>query len=383
MTTIERSGIDRYSQELARRIGVATLETRRYRSLRNTMELFLRLSRASPPIHFPSQHFGRYGLFLRKPFIITVHDLVRICFPVSREGVREKVMLKLDALGLKRAEHLIAVSASTKSDLIRYLHVPEERVTVICNGVDGNVFKPVLGHRFEFPFLLYVGSERPRKNLGTLLEAFSLIKKQSHTMPDLKLVKVGIAGRTDEFRKRTLQQVIRLGLETEVIFAGYVSDKDLAGYYSSALALVMPSIYEGFGLPIVEAMACGCPVICADSSSLPEIASEAAVYFAPHDAVELARLIREVASKPALRHEMIQKGRERAGYFSWERAARETLRVYRKVEAELGLITRRKVITVPTSLADPVSAGRQAVQELQRQTPPERASSESRALRRR
>ena len=112
VTTIEHSGIDRYSRELAKRMGVPTLETRRYRSLRNTIELLHLLSKVSPLIHLPSQHFGRYGLFLKKPFLVTVHDLVRICFPSARESTMDRVGLKLDALGLKRADHIIAVSTS-------------------------------------------------------------------------------------------------------------------------------------------------------------------------------------------------------------------------------------------------------------------------------
>ena len=113
VATVGCSGIDRYSQELTKRLGVSTLETRRYRSPKDTLNLLHTLAKVSSPIHFPSQHFARYGLFLRKPFIIAVHDLVRICFPFARESMRDRVGLKLDALGLKRAQHIIAVSACT------------------------------------------------------------------------------------------------------------------------------------------------------------------------------------------------------------------------------------------------------------------------------
>ena len=337
VATVESSGIDRYSQELAKRTGVPTVESRRYLSLKDSLQLIHRLRQSPYPIHFAGQHFGRHGLFLGKPFIVTVHDLVRICFPFAREAVREKVGLKLDALGLKKAQHIIAVSAHTKADLVRYLKIPEDKITVVHNGVDHSTFKPAPGKRFDFPYLLYVGTERPRKNLGTLLRAFAILKKDTSAFIHFKLLKVGSAGRTDEFRRRTISEVRHLGLEGEVIFVDWVSDEDLAGYYSSATALVMPSLYEGFGLPLIEAMACGCPVIASNSSSLPEVAGDAGLLIDPHDPHGLAEAMRQVITEPALRAELIEKGFKRTQRFSWERAAQETLQVYSKVEADLAL----------------------------------------------
>lgn len=337
VATLESSGIDRYSQELAKRIGVPTIESRRYLSLKDSLQLVHRLRRSSYPIHLAGQHFGRHGVFLGKPFMITIHDLVRICFPFARETMREKMGLKLDALGLKKAQHIITVSACTKADLMRYLKIPENKITVIYHGVDRSVFKPVCGRRLGFPYLLYVGTERPRKNLGTLLRAFAILKKDTSAFRHFKLLKVGSAGRTDEFRRRTISEVRHLGLEGEVIFVDWVSDEDLAGYYSSATALVMPSLYEGFGLPLIEAMACGCPVIASNSSSLPEVAGDAGLLIDPHDPHGLAEAMRQVITEPALRAELIEKGFKRTQRFSWERAAQETLQVYSKVEADLAL----------------------------------------------
>lgn len=342
VTTLETSGIDRYSRELAKRIRVPTIETRRYLSLKDSFILVHNLRNIPYFVHFPSQHFARYGLFLGRPFIITVHDLVRICFRYARETMPEKLGLKLDALGLRKAQHIIAVSNYTKTDLLCRLNIPESKITVIHNGVDRNIFKPLAKRPFHFPYVLYVGTERPRKNLGTLLSAFSMLKKGGSVMPTLKLVKVGSAGRTDEFRHTTLDEIGRLGLESEVVFADYASDEDLAAYYSSAVALVMPSLYEGFGLPIIEAMACGCPVIAANSSSLPEVAGDAALFFAPRDSLQLAHLIRCLVNEPVLRNELTRKGFERVRHFSWERAARKTLEVYYRVEAEFGLRQTRQ-----------------------------------------
>jgi len=323
---------------------VPTVESRRYLSVKDSLQLLWKLKQSPYVVHFPSQHFARYWLFLGKPFIITVHDVVRICFPFARETMREKVGLKLDAFGLKRAEHIITVSACSKIDLMRYLDIPESKISIIHNGVDRRVFKPVPGRRFDFPYLLYVGTERPRKNLGTLLAAFAILKREAGAWPDLKLVKAGNAGRTDEFRQATLNEVRRLGLEGEIVFTDYVSDEDLAGYYSSAIGLIVPSLYEGFGLPLIEAMACGCPVIASNCSSLPEVADSAALFFAPHDSLELARLMRRLITEPALRDELIRKGFKRVECFSWERAAWETLQVYCSVEAELGSRQRQQEV---------------------------------------
>ena len=336
VTTLESSGIDRYSKELAKRIDIPLIETRRYLTLKDSLRLLNNLRQSPYLVHFPSQHFSRYGLFLGKPFIVTVHDLVRICFPFAKETIPQKLGLKLDVLGLRKAQHIVAVSKCTKTDLMQYLSIPARKITVIYNGVDRNVFKPVAGRSYDFPYLLYVGTERPRKNLGTLLAAFSLLKRGS-TVPGLKLVKVGSAGRTAEFRQVTLQQIRHLGLEGDVVFVDYVSDEDLAGYYSSAVGLVIPSLYEGFGIPLIEAMACGCPVIAASTPSLQEVANGAALFFSPRDSLELACLMHRLITEPALRNKLIGEGFERVMHFSWEKAAQATLQVYQKVEAELGL----------------------------------------------
>ncbi|TET40814.1 MAG: hypothetical protein E3J66_06420, partial [Dehalococcoidia bacterium] len=131
VTTLESSGIDRYSKELAKRLGIPTVETRRYLSLKNSLRLLYTLRQCPYLVHFPSQHFGRYGLFLGKPFIVTVHDVARIWFPFAKETMPEKLGLKLDGLGLRKAQHIVAVSKCTKIDLMRHLNIPARKITVI------------------------------------------------------------------------------------------------------------------------------------------------------------------------------------------------------------------------------------------------------------
>lgn len=328
IVTTEKSGLDRYSQELARRLDVSTIESRRYLSLREAYQLIRLLRRQDDVIHIPNQNFTRYALFIKKPFVVTVHDLIRFHFGFARETITEKILLKLDIRGIKRASHIIAVSNHTKNDLIKYLKIPDDRISVIYNGIDRSIFKPYNIKLLDKPYILYVGSERPRKNMDRLLQAFAILKKE---FTELRLVKVGEPGRTDQYRSQTLRRLDSLEITNDVIFIEYVPDLILAYYYSSAALLVYPSLYEGFGLPPLEAMACGCPVVASNTSSLPEVMGEAGIMVDPYDINGLAKAMRDVLSNRQLREDMISKGQEQAKKFSWETATEQTQQVYEKL----------------------------------------------------
>ncbi len=332
--------MDRYSQELAKRLDVKKITSRRYLSLVEACKLARSIRSQGDIVHLPNQHFARYAIFLNRPFIVTVHDLARCCFNFDRETITEKILLNLDIRYIKRASHIIAISQSTKSDLTKYLRIPETRISVIYNGVDHNIFKPyqsydmrphhirlrTLRHK---PYILYVGSERWRKNLGRLLEAFAQLKVD---FPRLKLVKVGGPGRSEELRSDTMRRLSSLGITKDVIFIDYIHEVDLAYYYCSAALLVYPSLYEGFGLPPLEAMACGCPVVTTNTSSLPEVVGEAGIMVNPYDTRSLVQAMRRVLTDDKLRDNMVRKGLEHARQFSWEKAARQTMEVYQSVE---------------------------------------------------
>jgi len=339
IVTNEESGVDKYSQEIARRLDVRKITTKRYLSLPKAYKLARSIKSQGSIVHLSNQHFARYALFLKQPFIVTVHDLARCCFNFDPEAVSEKILLKLDIRYIKRASHIIAVSQNTKNDLVEYLNIPENKISVIYNGVDHNVFKPYkpsqmrpyhvrLHHK---PYILYVGSERPRKNLGTLLLAFARLKEE---FPQLKLVKIGSPGRSEQFRSNTLKMVSALGIAEDVIFTDHVSEVDLAYYYASAALLAYPSLYEGFGLPPLEAMACGCPVVSSNTSSLPEVVGEAGIMVSPHDTRSLVQAIRRVLTDSELRDKMVRKGLEQSRKFSWDKAARETMEVYQSQAVE-------------------------------------------------
>jgi len=330
VVTTEQAGVDKYSQELARLMPLRTIETRRYLSLSEAFGLANIIRKEPDVIHLPNQNFARYALFRRNPFVVTVHDLIRFLFRFDPEAMVEKALLRLDVHCIRRAGHIIATSQHTRGSLIRYLHVPEDRVTLVYDGVDHAAFKPGCPPPLEGPYILYVGSERPRKNLGRLFEAFAVLKQD---FPDLKLVKAGTAGRSLTYRLDTMRKLDSLGIRQDVVFPGHVAEHELARYYGSAVLLAYPSLHEGFGLPPLEAMASGCPVVSSNNSSLPEVVGDAGILVDSSDTSGWIEAMRRVLTDSTLRDEMIGKGLERARQFSWEKTTRETQAVYDRVAA--------------------------------------------------
>ncbi len=358
VTTTGGGSLDRYSQELASRLDVPKLETDVYQSIAEQFNIplaspaavraltgdigFIRQLRSiDQPVHLPNHHLGRYGRFLAVPYVITVHDLIRY-FDMHRHrpfihhpNFRDRLYLRMDVLGIRKAAAIIAVSNTTKYDLIEHLGIPEERIHVIYEAVDHAQFHPVEACPTDFPYILFVGSEHPRKNLSTLFAAFAELKR-SGRYPDLKLVKIGKAGGAEaRFRDHTLRQLRRLGIESDVVLTGHVTPDELTAYYSHALATVMPSLYEGFGLPTIEAMACGSPVVVSSAGSLPEIAGDAAVIVSPHDVTGLARALQSLIDDERLRAHLRERGLHRAADFDWGRMAQETAQIYREVEERM------------------------------------------------
>jgi len=233
---------------------------------------------------------------------------------------------------VKKAAAVIAVSHTTKRDLIQHLGIPEERISVVYEGIDHRVFKPASRRLLDYPYLLFVGSEHPRKNFTGLLRAFFKLKSERR-FKDLKLLKVGKAGGPEaDFRQHTLKVINELNIPRDVIFTDYVAEEDLPAYYSGAECFVLPSLYEGFGFPPLEAMACGCPVIVSNVASLPEVTGEAAIKVDPYHTYSLASALEVVLADDSLKRELVSKGLERARQFSWKKAARETMAVYQSVE---------------------------------------------------
>ena len=194
--------------------------------------------------------------------------------------------------------------------------MPEDKIEVIYEAVDHEIFKPYRGRRLiDDPYVLYVGSEHPRKNLPTLLKAFKIVKKRG--FENLRLVKIGRpGGREANFRKSTINVIKSLGLQKDVILTEFIPTELLPAYYSHAECFGLPSFYEGFGLPCVEAMACGCPVIVSNASSLPEIVGDAGLKIDPSSVDDLVEALHRVLTDNGLRQEMIYRGLKRAAEFS-------------------------------------------------------------------
>lgn len=282
--------------------------------------------RRAPGLYHALDHANAHILRLLPPGsvrLVTVHDTIKLESPRRRLG---DLPCKLCGKpGILAADWVIADSGAARDDLVEVTGYPRERIRVIPVGIDHSIFRPAAPPgRAERPYLLYVGSEEPRKNLGGLLRVLGRLRGEG-----IRLLKAGGPGGGGN-RRKTVREARRLGVEGSVDFAGHVGEKELAGLYRGALALVMPSRREGFGMPVVEAMACGCPVVCSDIPPFREIAGEAALRFAPDDSGGMAGAVRRLASDEAFRAARVELGLERAAAFSWERCAREHLELYRE-----------------------------------------------------
>lgn len=268
------------------------------------------------------------GAFRR---VVTVHDLIYRRFPEAHTGVRSIGMRLLVPWGVRRSHRVIAISQSTRHDLIELMGVAGERIDVIPNGVGGEARTPpsapdALRARLDLDrrkVLLSLSAHRPHKNLPALLEALSLIP------PERRPVLV-IPGYRTGYEHKLRDQARALGVERDLRLPGWMPDGELETLWSITDAFVFPSLYEGFGLPVLEAMARGVPVACSHASSLPEVAGEAALFFAPRDTRGVASTIERLLGEPDLAQRLRAAGRERARKFTWRQAAELTLQSYER-----------------------------------------------------
>jgi glycosyltransferase involved in cell wall biosynthesis len=271
------------------------------------------------------------------PIVGVVHDLVPLRFPHWFPKELPLIRARLEKL-VARSRLLIAVSERTRQDLRELLGVPLEKVRVVHHGIHRRFaalplqqIRPVLAARgTAAPFFLYVGGLGPVKNVGTLLEAFREFRQRSSAPHELVL-----AG--DLRWAGTLpSDVERLGLSGAVRFLGFVEDQELLALYAGATALILPSWFESFGFPALEAMACGTPVLAARVGALPDLLGDAAIFFAPDAPWQMAEHMTRVSSDEDLRRDLGARGRQRAAGFTWERAATETLEVLREAGSSDG-----------------------------------------------
>lgn len=269
---------------------------------------------------------------IRKPglkTVLTVHDLGAEYLPTTHQ-LKQRLYLKLMTnYQLKSATHLIAVSEATKQDIIKRVGVRAEKISVVYEGYNQNLFKPTKSV-VSGEYFLFVGTIQPRKNLERLIKAYAQFLKQQGPSKQPELV---LAGSKGWLADEIYALPARLGIKNQVKFLGYVPDEKLPALYSGAKAFLFPSLFEGFGLPILEAMACGCPVLTSNISSMPEVGGDAALYVDPYSVEDITRGIEKIMNQE-LRIKNIKKGFEQVKKFSWEKCAKETLLVLKQTLSE-------------------------------------------------
>jgi len=282
-----------------------------------------------------SLYHSPYYLFpyaLRCPTVVSLHDLIPLLYPESARRYGRQLFALAAELATRRAEHIIVDSEATRRMVMERWRMPSERISAIplaaddCfGGADSAAvdrMRKKLG--LDGPYVLHVGTNKPHKNLARLVEAWAGLPRDVQAAHTLAL-----AGPHDPRYPQARLQAERSGLR--ILFLGRVSGDDLSALYAGAQAFVFPSLYEGFGLPVLEAMASGAPVACSNRPSLPEVVGAAALLFDPEQAQDMTAALARLLSEPDLRAELARKGRERAASFSWARTAAETLRVYRSL----------------------------------------------------
>jgi glycosyltransferase involved in cell wall biosynthesis len=266
--------------------------------------------------------------------IVTVHDLFFLDFPEMTDHRARKAFSRGIQKSLQQADGIVAVSRYTKQQLLERFDLEKDKIAVIHPGMDLEEWEKSdresrerTGNAFDLPpdFLLFVGAQEPRKNLPNLLNALRVVHDRHQKIP---LVLVGPKGLDSD----NIQRVIReLGLDSWVKIVGYVNETELRHIYRMASVFVFPSLIEGFGIPLLEAMACGLPIVTSRFSAMPEIAQDAAAYADPGDPEDLATKIIHVLEDKGLREKLISAGEKRVRDFTWERAASETLAFYKDI----------------------------------------------------
>lgn len=271
-------------------------------------------------LHCTAQTLALPLLFSKRKCVVTVHDIIPLATK-EYANVVERITYFLLKYALKRAVHIIADSEHTKEDIIKHIRYPSKKITVIPLGIDQNIFKEKKTKR-ERNIILYVGSDAKRKNIELIIKALVHIKKE---IPDIIFVKVGQA-QDNAMRKKLKMLAKDLSLEQHVVWKDYV--EDLTEEYNKATIFVFPSLYEGFGFPILEAMACGCPVICSNKTSLPELGEDAVIYTDAMDQKDLAQKIIILIKDKMLQEQLRKKGKQQVQKFTWESCAEKIIRVY-------------------------------------------------------
>jgi glycosyltransferase involved in cell wall biosynthesis len=264
--------------------------------------------------------------------VVTIHDLNYMNIGEYMSPLRRNILKYFIAQSAKRSDHIITISNFSKSQIVRALNIPPRKITVTYNSIKK---RPDLPLEFQAiakiygirkPYLFALGSSSPHKNIEKLVEAFLILKRKGRVEGQLV-----ISGHIPEMKNNIAPLVKKMRLENDIITTGYIPDSHLVVLYKNAEVFVFPSLYEGFGIPVLEAFYYGAPVACSNVSAIPEIAGDAAVYFNPKDVYDIANAIDLLLKDKNKRLELVSKGRARLNLFTWEKAADITLKVYHDV----------------------------------------------------
>ncbi len=306
-------------------------------------------------VHFP--HFS-VPIFYKEKFVVTIHDLIHQKFSMQRVTTHGPILYKVKQLGykkvfgdaIKRSEKILVPSNFVKNQLINKWWVKAEKIMVSHEAVEGQIIaiathctqnkidQVLKKFKINGSYIFYVGNAHPHKNVEGLIAAFRQLKVKSQKSKvknnDLKLILAGQDHYFWERIKKELQES-RVRSPEDIIFTGHVSDEEMVALYKSAECFVMPSLEEGFGIPILEAMACSCPVVSSNGGSLPEVGGDACIYFDPHNIDDMAEKISLLChperneGSNELRQQLIEKGQKRYKEFSWKKLAEKTLEIYK------------------------------------------------------
>ncbi len=291
-------------------------------------------------VHIPHLFWIPRGLSC--PYVLTVHDLLEHMYG-SRDAssLRRSLHFYLTRRVLRRAARVIAVSQFTKNEIEKLLSIPDARIEVVYNAIDERFLRghatdadqDLIAQRYlvNYPFILYAGAIRPHKNVVRIIEAFSALKSELQKEQQFQDLKLIIIGDDLSSHPRLRRTVVRGGVQNDVRFLGFVPIEVLRIFYDVAKVFVFPSLYEGFGLPPLEAMAHGTPVVASNTSSLPEVTGNAALLVNPENVFEIQRGLQRALLDPVLRAQMKQRGYEQAQRFSWTTSVSRILEIYREV----------------------------------------------------
>jgi glycosyltransferase involved in cell wall biosynthesis len=302
-----------------------------------SLEEHLQLCRLVPECDiFWSPHYNVPVLPVKaKHRVVTIHDVYHLAFAQEMGIVKKNYARFMIDRAVTRSEKVITVSNFSKNEIQHYTKCPEDRLQVIYNGVVHKTVIPscqVLTDKYHLPakYILFVGNVKPHKNLTVLLKSYLLLDESIRNGYGIV-----VAGKADGFitgDETSLQMVNQDPvLKERVVFTGYIDDEDMAGLYHYASLFIFPSLYEGFGIPPLEAMLNACPVIASEAASIPEICDDAALYFSPDDPVKLKAQILSVLNDDALREKLVSRGLERANQFSWQKSANEHSNLFKKL----------------------------------------------------